>query len=178
MAPAESPVLLGSPRRAPPGLARQLAPLLVAVGLAFCVTGAADLGLFFFPARFGDASWEFGTIAQLIDAAPTGILGTLLLTVGIRALDPRPQWTRALAVLWALVALLLLGMLVIFLMDLPVAYRFLTQRGPTPATPVEVAGIKRVIAKAFVLGLTYLGCYVTMALTLWRSRRAAPLTSE
>ena len=162
--------------RLAPATLEQVAPLLIAAGAAFCLAGGIDALLFLFPASFGDSNWEFGTIGQLMDTLPLPTIGVLLLAVGIRALGTRPIWTRILTAATALVALLLAGMIVIFLLDLPIAWKSMSEHSGVQATALVRAGLQRGIVKAFLLLLGYLGCYVTMTIALWRSpkdRRAS-----
>src|SRR5688500_13563574 len=107
----------------PPSDFKAAAPLLVAVGLAVSIVGGGDVMLFFWPPRFGDNEWEFGTIAQTVDALPLPTMGMLLLALAARAVGGSPLWSRGLAVafLVALVGLLVLGGL--FLLDVPVAFK-------------------------------------------------------
>lgn len=66
----------------PPPSLSDLAPLLIAAGAVLAVAGWVDVGLFYRPLRFGDAEWEFGTIAQTFDAMPLATLGLVLLALG------------------------------------------------------------------------------------------------
>ena len=58
-----------------------LSGLLLPVGLAFLVAGGADLVLTWFPAAFGTAEWEFGTITQTLNGLPVPTLGLALVGV-------------------------------------------------------------------------------------------------
>ena len=49
--------------------------LLGWVGLVFLVIGLLDLGLGWYPPRFGSAEWEFGTITRTLDSLPISVLG-------------------------------------------------------------------------------------------------------
>ena len=161
---------MGSRARSTPATLEQVAPLLIAVGAALLLAGTADIGFFFFPAGFGDNSWEFGTIGQLMDSMPGPTMGLLLLAVGARARGWR-RATKALTALCALAAVAILGMLVIFLLDLPIAYHAMTNVNGQPATDMVRAGLRRGIAKYLVLLPGYLGCYVTLTIAQWRSLR-------
>ena len=163
---------MASRTRSTPATLEHVAPLLIAVGAALLLAGIADIGFFFFPAGFGDSSWEFGTIGQLMDSMPGPTMGILLLAVGARARGWN-RVTRALAVLCALAALAILAMLVIFLLDLPVAWHAMTNVNGQPANDMVRAGLKRGIAKYLVLLPGYLGCYVTLTIAQWRSLRGA-----
>jgi hypothetical protein len=170
-APSPDPL---SRSRLTPATLEQVAPLLIAVGAALSIAGIIDAGLYFIPPGFGDATWEFGTIGQLMDTLPAPTMGVLFLAVGLRALGTRRGWTRGMAVVCGVAVAVLAVMAVLFLLDLPVAWRSMTQRGVEQASPLIRAGLERGIVKAFVLLLGYLGCYVVMSVSLWRaSRRGA-----
>lgn len=123
---------------------------------------------------FGNSEWEFGIIAQTFDAMPTATMGMLLLALGLRARDAGKALTRTHAAVCALVALVIALLLVIFSLDIPVAWRAMTRVPPgggAPQTAVVIAGIKRGIAKAVLFGVVYLVTYAMMARMMWRRPR-------
>jgi hypothetical protein len=121
--------------------------LLGWVGLVFLAIGLLDLALGWFPPRFGNPEWEFGTVTRTFDSLPITVLG-LALTLA-SAIQRRVAWaTRAAAALCWLLALILAAGFVVFLLDVPVALKAVTQ-------PVVRAGLDRAIIKALVQGVLY-----------------------
>jgi len=161
----------------PPAGLSAVAPVLLACGIVLAVAGLVDVGLFYWPLRFGDAEWEFGTIAQTLDALPLPTLGLVLIAVGLWARGGRPLWTRATAVVFLLAALLVAILGAIFLLDVPVALKALAraaaaakEHGAVP-NPLVSSGLKRGIAKAAVFAVTYVAGYATIGVSLWRGVR-------
>ena len=110
-----------SRRPVPPSTVRDLAPVLAIGGIVLSLAGWADVLLFYWPSRFGESEWEFGVISQTIDALPLPTLGMVLLAVALRAMSERRALAGIAVFACSLVALGLLGLLVIFALDVPVA---------------------------------------------------------
>jgi hypothetical protein len=117
------------------------------VGLAFFLIGALDLAMGWVPLRLGNPEWEFGTVSRTFDNLPITALGlTLLLaSAAARGVD----WAiRAAGLIALLLALFLFAGFVIYLLDVPVAFRAV---GESAAR----SGLKRAVTKALVQGLLY-----------------------
>jgi hypothetical protein len=164
------------PSRLPPSDVHGLAPILIVAGLLFAMAGWVDVALFYYPPRFGEAEWEFGIIAQTFDAMPLPTLGIVLLALGIRARGGSIVWSRGLAVILAVVALLCLAALVLFALDIPLALKAM-QRASTGPNPQQGAlmssGIKRVMAKVILFSVCYAIAFAWMAVKMWRVPRHA-----
>lgn len=159
----------------PPSSVSALAPLLLAAGFALAVAGWVDVGLFYYPSHFGSPDWEFGTIAQTLDAMPLPTLGLALVAIGIRVRGGALVWTRGMAVVLGIVALLCLAALVLFALDIPLALKAMqhtaTQANSPPAAIVS-SGLKRGMAKVIVFSVCYTAAYAWMSVSMWRVRRA------
>lgn len=170
----------GSSRAAlPPASLHVVAPILLAVGVVLTIAGLVDVGLFYWPLRFGDSEWEFGIIAQTFDAMPLPTIGLALVAIGLWARGGRALWCRLMAIVFLLVAVKLAVLSVIFLLDVPVALKALArlaataqQRGATP-NPAVASGLHRAIAKAAVFAATYVIGYATIGVSMWRGVRHA-----
>lgn len=139
--------------------------VLAWIGAALAVVGWLDWALIWFPLDFGNPQWEFGNISASIDALPLGTLGLGLIAASVVARGGR--WTpRVLGVLFALGSLLLLGLLVIYLLDVPLALRSVQ---PQMRSVLRLAMMKTVVS-ALVYAVLYGGLAF---LTLRRARRAA-----
>ena len=167
----------GSPAVLPPATLHAVARVLVAVGLVLAVAGLVDVGLFYWPMRFGDAEWEFGTIAQTFDALPLPTLGLALVAVGLWARGGRPAWMRGMAAVFAIAAAIAVFLGLIFLLDVPVALKALSRAAATaqqrgvPPNPLVSSGLKRGIGKAVIFAVAYAAGYATISVTLWRGVR-------
>lgn len=134
-----------------------------------------DIGLLYLPLGFGNNEWEFGIIAQTFDALPTATVGMVLLAAGLRAHGSRTAILRALSIVCVVIALILAVLLLIFALDIPIAWKAMTRvpAGATPTTqpnPIVVSGIKRGIAKAMLFGLVYITAYGVLARQMWRAK--------
>lgn len=121
--------------------------LLGRVGVVFVGIGLLDVALGWTPTHFGSPEWEFGTIAHTLDSLPVTVLG--LAFVLAAAIERRAAWAvRATALLaWVLAAFLVVGFAV-FLLDVPVALKAVTDA-------TVKSGLHRAIAKALVQGVLY-----------------------
>jgi hypothetical protein len=117
------------------------------VGLAFFLIGGLDLAMGWVPARFGNPEWEFGTVSRTFDNLPITVLGLTMLLASAAARGI--EWAiRATGLLALLLALFLFAGFVIYLLDVPVAFRAV---GETAAR----SGLKRAVTKALLQGLIY-----------------------
>jgi hypothetical protein len=162
----------------PPASAATLAPLLIVVGIALAIAGWLDVVLFYWPPQFGDKGWEFGTVAQTMDALPLPTVGLALLAIGLRGSEAKRIWTRPFALGLVCVALGCAGLLALFCFDIQTAYRALgraartaMQQGSAP-NPYLTSDVKRGIAKTVVLGVTYTLTYVSLGWQMWRGPRS------
>ena len=111
---------------------RRLAPapdygwyLLGWLGLVFVIVGGVSLAMMWYPVLIGNPQWEFGTVSSTYDSLPITALGLgLLLGAGV-ARGIR-WWTRTAAALFLLLALLVIGGLVLYATNLPLALRAVT----------------------------------------------------
>jgi len=133
------------------------------------MVGWIDFALLFWPPRFGVAEWEVSVIARTFDSMPLPTMGLVLLVVGIRA-KGGPRWpSRSVAALLACVALAVVLSLGLITLDLPVMVRTIRSApAGQPAGAVMMAGLKRVILKAYLFGAGYLALYGWMAVKVWR----------
>ena len=83
--------------------------MLAIIGGAFVLVGLVNLGLLWFPPRFGNAAWELGTVRQTFDAVPIVGLGWAILAYGIiRHPDARQNGIRTTSIVFAVLALIIL----------------------------------------------------------------------
>ncbi|MFL5574703.1 MAG: hypothetical protein ACJ79S_01835 [Gemmatimonadaceae bacterium] len=121
--------------------------LLSRVGLAFLAVGVFDVALGWVPPHFGSPEWEFGTIARTLDSLPITLLGLALTLAGAAARGI--AWaTRAASLAALLLAALLVAALAVYALDVPLAFRVVTD-------PLARSGLERAVAKALVQGTLY-----------------------
>jgi hypothetical protein len=136
--------------------------VVAGTGLAVALVGWFDLALLWYPLRFGDPEWEFGTISAHFDGMPLGTVGLALLVAGAIGRGWR-RTSRLLAVVCLLVVVGLLAISVIYLLDVPLALR---------ATAPQIKPVmKKAMLKAGVFSATYTVLYAWLAWFLWRSTR-------
>lgn len=158
---------------APAGLPA-VAWMFLAVGAVLALVGWIDVALLYYPPGFGNNEWEFGTIAQTFDALPTATVATFLLAVGLRARGGRPLTARLFAALCGVVALAVVALLLVFLLDIPIAWRAITRVPPGgQQNLMAIAGVKRGILKVAAYGIGYAACYLALAVMMWRAGRRA-----
>ncbi len=136
--------------------------ILAVLGVTIAVSGWTDLALLWYPLNFGNPEWEFGTISAHYDGLPLGTIGLATSAVAVMGLGWRLA-TRVLSGLFALITLGLVGIFVIYLLDVPVALG-----GVAPAI---VPIIKKAIAKAVVFATVYMAFYGWLSVYLWRKTR-------
>jgi hypothetical protein len=133
--------------------------MISVVGLLLGAVGWLDIVMLWLPAHIGRAEWEFGTISATFDALPLATLGLGLLLAGSLAAG----WMgRIKALGWfALgVLVLLLAVLVLYGLDVPLAWK--------GVAPAALPMLKRAMAKTLALALAYLVVY---GLFGWIARR-------
>jgi hypothetical protein len=169
-----------APSVLPPSGVHGLAPILIVAGVLLAIAGWVDVGLFYYPVRFGEAEWEFGIIAQTFDAMPLPTLGLVLLALGIRARSGSIAWSRGAAIIFAVVALLCLAALVLFALDIPLAFRAMHRAGAqaTQQSALISSGLKRGMAKVILFSVCYATAYALLAFKMWRVPREAGATSS
>ncbi len=137
--------------------------LLGWLGLVFVLVGMTDLLMAWYPVRIGNPEWEFGTISRTYDNLPISALGLgLLLGAGV-ARGVR-WWTRIAAVIFLLMAVVVIGGLVLYATNIPLALRSVT-------APLALSGLKRAILKALVQGVMYGGVFVLLGVSALKHSR-------
>ena len=126
------------------------------------IIGWLDWGLLWVPLKFGNAEWEFGTIAGAFQGLPLATFATAALA----ATAVSRGWTRTTAAVGAfgiLMALVLLGLLGVFGLDIPLAIK--------NTDPAVGSAVKKVILKTGLLGLLSVATYGTIGICCLRALR-------
>ena len=151
---------------------RGSARLLAATGITLAAVGLGDLALFFWPLRIGDAQWEFGTVAHMIDALPLPTMSMLLLGLAALGARGRGRSPRFLAFVIAVAVCALAILLAFFLLDIPVAFHALVGAPERPTLDPSVhSALMRVVAKTITFGAAYVIGWAAMARIVWTGSR-------
>ena len=111
------------------------------------MVGGTDFLLSWFPARFGNPEWEFGTITAALNSMPAPLMGLTLLLVAVLESESA-VWARILSVLLLVWAVALLGLAVIYGLTIPLAAKGFE-------VPNIGLGLKRAIGKSLVQLVVY-----------------------
>ena len=152
---------------------QSLAVVVMLMGAAFAVVGAVDLALRWMPARLGTPGWEFATVTQTFTNVTLPALGLVLVTVGaIRHPALGGIWTRIAAGMFAVLALALLGLGLLYLTGIPAVFR--------AATPEMRDAVIRAGIKTGTEIVVYPAAFAAMSVLLWRGvdRTVQRLASE
>ena len=137
--------------------------------LMLTLAGLSDWVLAWMPLRFGTPEWEFGTIVSSMSGLPLLTMGFAGLLGSAVARGVRWQIVLVAAIVLTF-AVLILGALAVFALDVPIALR--TVQGPAHL------GILKAIAKTVTLGLLFAAGYLVSAIAALRhARRTARHTS-
>ena len=152
-----------------PSQARLLAPDVATAwrwigwfSLVFVLAGAADWVLAWIPLRLGNTEWEFATIVSTFSGLPLVTLGFAGLLGSAVARGVRWQLIvlGSVVLLWGL---MLVGALLVFLLDVPIALRAV--QGPAHL------GIMKATAKTVTLGVLFSVVYLVMGVQALRRSR-------
>jgi len=129
------------------------------LGLVLAVVGGVDIALRWYPLAFRSPEWEFGTIGITVAALPLFSIGLVLLLAASLARASRVG-ALVLAVVFSLVAVLLLAILMLFLLDVPLALQ-----APDARLLLDV---KKTILRTLVMGAAFEAMFVGSAVISFR----------
>ena len=135
------------------------------IGAVLAAAALADYALAVFPTGFGSPEWEMATIGAVVQGLPLFSIGLAGVWVCGAGLGRRGLLLIAGAV-FLLAAVCVLGSLVLFLTDVPVAIRA-TQGAAR-------LGINKLIAKTLILGLLFVGGFVAAGVVALKQSRGRP----
>lgn len=135
-----------------------------ALGITLMLMGLIDLGLLFYPPHWASLDWEFGTIGATIEGLPLLTVGLGLMAMSSVARG-RTGWMRLLSIILLLLALFVIGILVIFALDIPVALR--------AVQPAGRETLNKSIVKTALMGSLYVVMYAALGVWTWRRIRAS-----
>jgi len=141
------------------------AQVFLASGIAFALVGAIDIGLLWFPLRFGNVAWEYATVGRSLDSIPMPALGLVLVAFGALR-HPKVTGPRLRLVSGGFI-LLGLCMTTLALLLLTSAPAVLSQ---TPPEAMQAAG--RAAARHTLQAIVYPLAWFTVAGALWKAGRS------
>lgn len=121
-----------------------------------------DTALSVLPPRFGEVAWRFGATGLFSRALMTPLLG-LLLAFAVALLREQRKMQRAVAIVSALVAVVVIGAMGMFVLD---AVQMRSQVRPQAKTAFDIASL--VALGKFMLGLLIL---VAFTISGWKASR-------
>ena len=132
-------------------------------GAVLTVAALVDSFLALYPSMFGSPEWEFATISGIVAGLPLVTIGLVGMWIGSGLLGRR--WlSLGVGVAFLVGALCVVGALVVFSLDIPIALRA-TQN-------VAQGNIKQLVAKTLLLGCMFgTGYVVAGIIALRRARR-------
>jgi hypothetical protein len=134
--------------------------LLGWLGFALATVGTVDLALTWIPLRIGTPEWEFATVSGTLNGMPVLAMG-LGLMMG-SAVGSGTVWlARTMAVVFGVLALLLIAAALLFATNIPMALR-------SVQNPVALEGLKKVIAKTAVQSALFPLIFAILAVKGWR----------
>jgi hypothetical protein len=122
--------------------------------------------LLLYPAFFGNAQWEFGTVTNFLNGLPATTIGLAMVAASALARD-RVRSARLSAMIMGLFALLVIVGSVLYLTVVPIALR------ESSPNALVLLGIKKSIVKTTVQALVYPVVLIAMAVVVWRRARGA-----
>lgn len=139
--------------------------LLGVMGLVFSLVGFSDIALVWYPASFGSAEFEFGSITQSMNSLPLPVLGlALILAAGVaRGIKWVP---RVVAILMLVLLAVLIWWAFLYFTTIPQALKAVVE-------PMVKTGLKKAITKTTIQFVLYPLAFVYVSLKAWRHASAS-----
>ena len=128
-------------------------------GVLLVVIGGSDIVSLWYPPAFNSPEWEFGTAAVTIASLPLFTIGVVVLLASFLARGRR-EAAIGMGASFALLFLLVGGVLVLFALDVPLALR-------VPAGPALTV-IKKTIVRTALMGASYEIAFLAAAALAFR----------
>jgi hypothetical protein len=138
--------------------------LLGFMGFVFLFMGLLDIAIAGYPVQFGNPEWEFGTIGSWMNALTVPALGLALL-LGSAVARGWQQGIKLWAIVLIILAIVVLGLLIVYSLNLPLAFRAVQE-------PLARSGLKRSVAKSLIQGVFYPAVFLILALKALRRSKA------
>ena len=136
------------------------------LGLAYLIMSVIDLALGWYPIRFGQPEWEFGTISATIAGLAIPTLSLYLMLASAFARE-RTDLIKGIAVAMIVIAILLAVLFILYLTAVPLALRAVS------TNPIIHLGMEKSIIKSLTLFLGYEALFILGAIKGLRRRATA-----
>lgn len=133
------------------------------LGLAYLIMSVIDLALGWYPVRFGQPEWEFGTISATIAGLAIPTLSLYLMLASAFARE-RAKLIRVIAIAMIVIAVFLAVLFILYLTAVPLALRAVSNN------PIIHLGMEKSIIKSLTLFLGYEALFVLGAIKGLRRR--------
>jgi hypothetical protein len=137
------------------------ADMLVAVGAGLVLVALVDVAIIWTPVRLGTPGWEFVTVSRTFTNVPMTAMGWAFIAIGVVWHPERHVfWTRGVAAVFAALAVVLLGMGLIYGLAVPAVVR--------EAAPETADALKRAVLKTCTEIVVYPTVFGLVSVILWR----------
>lgn len=136
------------------------------LGLAYLIMSVIDLALGWYPVRFGQPEWEFGTISATIAGLAIPTLSLYLMLASAFARE-RAKLVRGVAIAMIVIAVFLAVLFLLYLTAVPLALRAVSNN------PIIHLGMEKSIIKSLMLFLGYEALFILGAIKGLRRRTIA-----
>lgn len=136
--------------------------VLIGVGLVLALVTSTDFILAIYPPGFGNPEWEISIISEIIGGLPLLTIGLVGIWAGFGQQGQR-LGLIACGAAFLLLALAVLGGLVLFLTDAPMALN--------ATQDVAHLGIQKLVAKTVTLGLLFCVLYIVAGVAAMKQSR-------
>jgi len=154
----KTPVVLGAAVSAPDFATVWRVALLAGIVLAF--VGLVDIAFVWYPPRWANVDWEFGSVSTTFDALPLPTIGLVSVLVAAASRGRRLPM-RLMGALILFLALVLVVFAVVYVLDAPVVVQ--------AVDPQARATVKRAMMKTGLMAAAYIVLYIVLG--VWALRR-------
>lgn len=136
------------------------------LGMGYLIMSVIDLALGWYPVRFGQPEWEFGTISATIAGLAIPTLSLYLMLASAFARE-RANLIKGIAVAMIVIAVFLAVLFILYLTAVPLALRAVSNN------PIIHLGMQKSIIKSLTLFLGYEALFILGAIKGLRRRAVA-----
>jgi len=133
-------------------------------GLALTLVGWLNVAFVWYPPRWANVDWEFGSIRATFEGLPLSTIGLMAMTAAV-AVRGRRVSLRLMAALLVFLALVWTVFGAIFMLDVPVVFR--------AVNPDVRPALKQVVAQTSLMAATYVALYLITGVWAFRRARAS-----
>jgi hypothetical protein len=133
-------------------------------GLGLTLVGWLNVAFVWYPPRWANVDWEFGSIRTTFEGLPLSTIGLMAMTASVVARGRRVP-VRLMAALLLVLALVWTVFAVIFVLDVPVVFR--------AVRPEVRPALKQAVIQTGLMAATYVVLYLIIGVWAFRRARAS-----